>query len=122
MAKIIPFRQAGQAIRIAAMLVTLSILTGCGGGLVSSDLTSPEALQCSVGHQAATDWRPGCATRRNLVAIAENPDDLFIPRSETPRDAMRRDVVIGGYMESRANASPSSAAPAGPANTPGNTQ
>jgi hypothetical protein len=122
MAKIVPFRQAGQAVRIAATLATLSTLAGCGGSLVSSDLTSPDALPCSTGHPATTDWRPGCATRRNLVAIAENPDDLFIPRSETPRDAMRRDAVIGGYMQSRADVSPSSAAPASPAGTPGSTQ
>ena len=40
-----------------------------------------------------------CATQRNLAAMIANPADLLGPRSETPRDASRRDVVYDGYLK-----------------------
>lgn len=36
----------------------------------------------------------GCAGQQNLAAMVANPADLLGPRSETPRDGARRDVVF----------------------------
>jgi type IV pilus biogenesis protein CpaD/CtpE len=44
-------------------------------------------------------WRPGCATRRNIAALAAHSDDLDHPRQEAPRDAMRRDAVFSRYAQ-----------------------
>ena len=41
----------------------------------------------------------GCATQRNLAAMVANPRDLIEPRSMTPRDSQRRDVLIDKYVK-----------------------
>lgn len=99
----------GQRLIIGLTLMSLSLLTGCGRSFPARDLADAGGLHCSSDRQ----WRPGCATSRNIAAMAENADDLILARRETPRDAMRRDAVIGSYMRSRASASsPSAASPA----------
>jgi hypothetical protein len=55
-------------------------------------------------------WKPGYATARNLAAQAENPADLATPRAEGPRDAMRRDALLSGYVGSRAIGEPKASA------------
>lgn len=59
---------------------------------------------CGWG-EADPEWRPGAATRGNIAALAANPDDLYLPRREAPRDAVRRDAVIGHYGQRRTDAS-----------------
>ncbi len=46
-----------------------------------------------------------CATQHNLAAQVANPADLLGPRSETPRDSSRRDVVYDNYVQGKATAS-----------------
>jgi pilus assembly protein CpaD len=41
----------------------------------------------------------GCAVNANLAAMIADPADLNGPRAEDPRDAARRDVVLGKYRE-----------------------
>jgi len=60
--------------------------------------------QCSSAQREDDPWRPGCATHRNIAAMAENPDDLYVSRRSAPRDAMRRDAVLGAYMRNRSSA------------------
>jgi pilus assembly protein CpaD len=44
-------------------------------------------------------WNFGCATQRNLAAMAENPADLVQPRGETPAYTARRTVVLDKYRK-----------------------
>lgn len=41
----------------------------------------------------------GCSVNANLAAMIADPADLRGPRPEDPRDAARRDVVLGKYRE-----------------------
>jgi pilus assembly protein CpaD len=41
----------------------------------------------------------GCSVNANLAAMIADPADLNGPRAEEPRDAARRDVVLGKYRE-----------------------
>lgn len=74
-----------SGLSVAALAVP-ALLAGCGGG------------------EADAEWRPGAVTRGNIAALAANPDDLYLPRREAPRDAVRRDAVIGQYAQRRADA------------------
>jgi hypothetical protein len=106
----------------AAALAAMAALAGCGDGFPDRDLLSAAAPLCSPAQQSAETWRPGCATRRNLAAIAAYPEDLYIARREGPRDAMRRDAVIAGYMQSRASTPAPPPVAIAPANGSGGTQ
>jgi pilus assembly protein CpaD len=44
-------------------------------------------------------WNLGCATQRNLAAMADNPSDLVQPRGETPAYAARRSVATDKYRQ-----------------------
>ncbi len=105
---------AWRAFAGAAGLAVVLALTGCGGGSVLGEPFGEAAPSCSRVTTLDEDWRAGCATRRNLAALAANPDDLYLARRETPRDAMRRDAVINNYAQSRANAAPQAAGAASP--------
>jgi pilus assembly protein CpaD len=39
----------------------------------------------------------GCAQQHNIAALVANPQDLNVPRTSTPPDAMRRSKVIADY-------------------------
>lgn len=60
--------------------------------LWTQDLAHPRG-----GNQAYESF--GCATVSNLAVMVEDPRDLIRPRDEDPRDAGRRDVVLGHYRE-----------------------
>jgi hypothetical protein len=96
--------------RVALALISLLPLAACGGGTLAQDPFGDAAAECGDDHGA---WRPGCATKRNIAALAEHPGDLDTPRGEGPRDSMRRDALISGYARSSAGAEPR--APAQPA-------
>lgn len=84
-------------------LALVLCLAGCGGASIEGEPAFGEAeSRCWQPGEASGPWRPGCAARRNLAALADNPADLHLARREGPRDAMRRDAVIGGYAQSRA--------------------
>lgn len=44
-------------------------------------------------------WNLGCATQRNLAAMADNPSDLVQPRGETPAYMARRSIAIDKYRQ-----------------------
>jgi type IV pilus biogenesis protein CpaD/CtpE len=87
------------------MIIALAALSACNNVGPDLEQASDRHVDCA-STAAATDmnWRPGCATRRNLAALAETPSDLTRPRQEAPRDAVRRDAVINSYAQSRAAA------------------
>ncbi len=41
----------------------------------------------------------GCAVQNNVAAMVANPQDLVMPRTETPSDPMRRSTVFDKYRE-----------------------
>jgi pilus biogenesis lipoprotein CpaD len=43
----------------------------------------------------------GCAQQHNIAALVANPQDLNVPRTSTPPDAMRRSKVISDYRTGR---------------------
>lgn len=107
-------RGKAAIIRLLTIL-TLAVLTGCSSTEPANERLSATTLACENAPSPDMDWRPGCATRRNLAALAENPRDLERPRQEAPRDAMRRDAVISQYGQSRGTAPTAAAsAPAAP--------
>lgn len=90
----------------AAILLPLSIvLSSCANNSMPDDEAFYVASACGTNARAQDAWRPGCATRSNFVALAENATDLYLPREDEPRDAMRRDAVFSDYFQSRAKAS-----------------
>jgi type IV pilus biogenesis protein CpaD/CtpE len=93
------------------------MLTGCSAAEQPLERLSATTSTCDSQSQPDSDWRPGCATRRNLAALAENPRDLERPRQEAPRDAMRRDAVISQYGQSRGMAPAAPASASAAANT-----
>ena len=92
-----------RMLRVALALALLLPLAACGAGTLSQDPFGDAGAGCGDEHRA---WRPGCATRRNIAALAEHPRDLDKPRGEGPRDSMRRDALISGYTGSSAGAEP----------------
>ncbi len=44
-------------------------------------------------------WNLGCASQRNMAAMAANPADLVQPREETPISAARRSTVLEKYQK-----------------------
>jgi pilus assembly protein CpaD len=49
-------------------------------------------------------WNFGCASQRNLAAMAANPADLVQPRAETPIDTTRQTTVVEKYRQGAATA------------------
>ena len=41
----------------------------------------------------------GCSVQNNVAAMVANPNDLVMPRTETPSDPMRRSTVFDKYRE-----------------------
>ena len=100
----------GKTVIIRLLTISsLAMLTGCSAAEQPLERLSDAPLACGTAPSPDSDWRPGCATRRNLAALAEDPRDLERPRQEAPRDAMRRDAVISQYGQSRSTASATAA-------------
>ena len=83
--------------RLALVLTALLPLAGCGGDPLAQDPFGDAAAECGDDPRI---WLPGCATRRNIAALADNPADLDRPRREGARDSMRRDALFSGYNRS----------------------
>ncbi len=49
-------------------------------------------------------WNLGCASQRNLAAMAANPSDLVQPRAETPSYAPRRSTALEKYRKGEGSA------------------
>lgn len=88
--------------RLLIVPIGVLCLAGCGNASALDEGFANLDASCARHSRTAENWRPGCATRRNLAATAETPSDLYLARRETPRDAMRRDAVISGYAKSQA--------------------
>lgn len=101
-----PLGKAARVLRLAPILIALMLLAGCGGGSLAQDPFGDAAALCRDEQQ---EWLPGCATNRNIAAVAERPRDLDTPRAESPRDSMRRDALISGYLKSSGGAEPRTA-------------
>jgi hypothetical protein len=100
------------AMRTALALIAALPLAACGAESLSRDPFGDAASTGCGGDQTA--WRPGCATARNVAAMADNPRDLDTPRGEAPRDSMRRDALISGYNRSGASGEPRAGGQAAP--------
>jgi hypothetical protein len=108
----------GKVIIVRLLSISaVAILTGCSSMEPTNERLSATTITCETVSSPDSDWRPGCATRRNLAALAENPRDLERPRQEAPRDAMRRDAVISQYGQSRGMAPAAPASASATANT-----
>jgi len=83
--------------RLAIVLTALLPLAGCGSDTLARDPFGDAAASCGDDPRI---WLPGCATRRNIAALADNPADLDRPRREGARDSMRRDALFSGYNRS----------------------
>jgi pilus assembly protein CpaD len=59
----------------------------------------------AMGPNNAPHANLGCASQRNLAHQVANPGDLVAPRSMTPANADRRDVVAGKYAKGDATES-----------------
>jgi type IV pilus biogenesis protein CpaD/CtpE len=103
-----------------AMLVVVAalMLSGCA---VESEIGLPPR-GCPDLSREVDGWRPGCATHRNMVAVAADPRDLRRARAEAPRDAMRRDAVIAAYAGKRAAGEPVAAMADGAASEKGGSR
>jgi hypothetical protein len=99
-----------KAARAALALITLMPLASCNAGTFGLDPFADAAAECGDRQRA---WQPGCATKRNIAALADHPGDLDTPRGEAPRDSTRRDALISGYA--RSSASGETRAPGQPA-------
>jgi len=81
---------------VPVILALSTLLAGCGGPGTDSRPVADAA--CHPPEKAQDySWGLGCATQRNLAVMAANPNDLILARRATPRDAMKRDAVIGSY-------------------------
>ena len=49
-------------------------------------------------------WNLGCASQRNLAAMADNPADLVQPRAETPAYTGRRSIALDKYRKGESTA------------------
>jgi pilus assembly protein CpaD len=48
----------------------------------------------------------GCAQQHNIAALVADPQDIKMPRTATPPDAMRRSQVLTDYRTPRDTATP----------------
>lgn len=104
---------AGLAMRTVLLAAMSFALCACNGGAMFEENITYSSGHCQypagIDEPCECASALGCVTKRNIAALAENPDDLSGPRQETPRDAMRRDKVLSGYFQSRStSAAPSS--------------
>jgi type IV pilus biogenesis protein CpaD/CtpE len=86
-----------------AVLAIAATLAGCGGDAGPLTGLEDEAMDCG--------GRVGCASAHNLAATVARPSDLVMPRREGPRDARRREVLLGAWRNERAPTSQGAAAP-----------
>lgn len=68
----------------------------------------PDDLGPSIKNKGYIDnktyWNYGCATQRNIAAMAENPTDLLQPRPETPAYTARRTAGFEKYRKGTTSA------------------
>jgi hypothetical protein len=94
-------RNLKTALRAGAIAAALLSLTACSADMFESYPFGDNSLSCNANSTGWRDWRPGCATERNVAAVAENPKDLRVPRGEGQRDSARRDGVLSSYLKGR---------------------
>lgn len=82
---------------VAALMIAIQGVAGCSADLVGDDPVAEQFGPCRPVIALDRQWRAGCATRHNLIALAEQPDDLYAPRPEAPRDSMYRDGIFQNH-------------------------
>ncbi len=82
------------------LLSPLLALSACADEFRLGDPMQSDHAYCGKVDAADTPWKAGCATQHNLAMLAEQPDDLILPRPETPTDSMRRGRIFDGYEQS----------------------
>jgi pilus assembly protein CpaD len=110
--------RVAQAVRLQLVNNGVSYAAIAGSSYeASGKATAPIVLTFTRFEAEAPDCRPlwetnlanafdnratknfGCSVNANLAAMISDPADLKGPRPEEPRDAARRDVVLGKYRE-----------------------
>jgi pilus assembly protein CpaD len=83
---------------LASIKINYSKLTARAGpcGLWPSDVGPAPDLAYNDNRPY---WNLGCATQRNLAAMADNPADLVQPRGDTPAYQARRSVAIDKWRK-----------------------
>jgi pilus assembly protein CpaD len=89
--------------KLATVRLSYPKMTAQAGpcGLWPEDLGLPHDAQPTMNRPY---WNLGCANRRNLAAMVDNPADLVQPRGETPIYSARRAVVLGKHREGESSA------------------
>jgi len=82
------------------LLSPLLALSACADEFRLGDPMQSDRAYCGKVQAADTPWKAGCATQHNLAMLAEEPDDLILPRPETPSDSMRRGHIFDSYGQS----------------------
>jgi hypothetical protein len=85
---------------IVVLLACSPALAGCVDEHRSSGLTDDGRAYCRVVADADTPWAAGCAARHNLAVLAEERDDLILPRQEEPRALTEHGRIWDGYGQS----------------------
>lgn len=75
-------------------------LAGCRDEFGVTSLADDSRAYCREVRTADTPWIAGCPARHNLAVLAEEPDDLILPRLEEPRALTGHDRIWDGHGQS----------------------
>lgn len=107
------------------LLSSLLTLPACADEFRLGDPMQESRVWCGEIHTADTLWKAGCATGHNLVMLAEEPDDLILPRPEERRSIIRGRILRGYEQTPRPDLRPAqtqTAAGSPPQTAAGETQ
>jgi hypothetical protein len=85
---------------IVVLLACSYLLAGCIDEYRGAGLSDDGRAYCGDVKTADTPWAAGCASRHNLAVLAEERDDLILPREEEPRTLTEHDRIWDGYGQS----------------------
>ena len=85
---------------IVVLLACLPLLAGCDDEFSVTPLSDDGRAYCGDVKTADTPWAAGCAARHNLAVLAEERDDLILPRLEEPRALTDHGRIWDGYGQS----------------------
>jgi hypothetical protein len=85
---------------IIVLLACSPALAGCVDEYRGARLTDERKAYCRAVSAADAPWAAGCASRHNLAVLAEERDDLILPRLEEPRALTEHGRIWDGYGQS----------------------
>jgi hypothetical protein len=85
---------------IVILLACSSLLAGCDDDFSVTPLSDDRRAYCGDVKAADAPWAAGCAARHNVAVLAEERDDLILPREEEPRVLTEHDRIWDGYGQS----------------------